>query len=49
MMVAHEKILGPVLAVQRSSTEQEAMGLANGTKYGLLLASGRVTIPAVTA
>jgi len=35
MEVAREEIFGPVLAVQRFSTEQEALDLANSTKYGL--------------
>ncbi len=35
MEVAREEIFGPVLAVQRFSTEQEAMDLANSTAYGL--------------
>ena len=35
MEVAREEIFGPVLAVQRFSTEQEAIDLANSTEYGL--------------
>jgi len=35
MEVAREEIFGPVLAVQRFSTEREALDLANSTKYGL--------------
>jgi methylaspartate ammonia-lyase len=35
MEVAREEIFGPVLAVQRFSTESEAVDLANGTEYGL--------------
>lgn len=34
--IAQEEIFGPVLTVNRFSTEDEAIGLANGTQYGLL-------------
>lgn len=33
--IAQEEVFGPVLAVTRFSTEEEAVELANGTKYGL--------------
>lgn len=33
--IAHEEVFGPVLAVTRFSTEEEAIRLANGTRYGL--------------
>ncbi|WAM18986.1 aldehyde dehydrogenase [Rhodococcus sp. JS3073] len=35
MTIAQEEVFGPVLAVTRFSTEEEALELANGTKYGL--------------
>lgn len=35
MAVAQEEVFGPVLAVTRFSTEEEALALANGTQYGL--------------
>ncbi len=35
MRIVQEEIFGPVLAVQRFSTEEEALALANGTVYGL--------------
>jgi aldehyde dehydrogenase (NAD+) len=35
MRVAREEIFGPVLAVIRFSTEEEAIALANDTEYGL--------------
>lgn len=34
--IAQEEIFGPVLTVNRFSTEDEAIELANGTQYGLL-------------
>ncbi|MEU6133043.1 aldehyde dehydrogenase family protein [Saccharopolyspora sp. NPDC047091] len=34
-LVQHE-VLGPVVAVQRFSSEEEAVGLANGVRYGLV-------------
>lgn len=34
--IAQEEIFGPVLTVHRFCTEDEAVGLANGTQYGLL-------------
>ena len=34
--IAQEEIFGPVLTVHRFSDEDEAIGLANGTQYGLL-------------
>lgn len=34
--IAQEEIFGPVLTVNRFGTEDEAIGLANGTQYGLL-------------
>lgn len=34
--IAQEEIFGPVLTVNRFSDEAEAIGLANGTQYGLL-------------
>jgi acyl-CoA reductase-like NAD-dependent aldehyde dehydrogenase len=35
MSILKEEIFGPVLCVQRFSTEEEAIALANGTEYGL--------------
>lgn len=35
MSIANEEIFGPVLSVLRFSTEEEAVRIANGTKYGL--------------
>lgn len=35
MRIVQEEIFGPVLAVQKFKTEEEAIALANGTKYGL--------------
>ena len=35
MSIVREEVFGPVLCVQRFKTEQEAIGLANGTEYGL--------------
>lgn len=35
MPIAQEEVFGPVLAVTRFSTEDEALALANGTNYGL--------------
>jgi acyl-CoA reductase-like NAD-dependent aldehyde dehydrogenase len=35
MTVAKEEIFGPVLAVQRFTSESDALALANGTGYGL--------------
>ncbi|MDT2005320.1 aldehyde dehydrogenase [Rhodococcus opacus] len=35
MSIAQEEVFGPVLAVTRFSTEDEALELANGTRYGL--------------
>ena len=35
MAIAREEIFGPVLCVQRFSTDDEALALANGTNYGL--------------
>ncbi|MFC9356776.1 aldehyde dehydrogenase [Rhodococcus sp. NPDC057014] len=35
MPIAQEEVFGPVLAVTRFSTEDEALEWANGTKYGL--------------
>ncbi len=35
MRIVQEEIFGPVLAVQKFSTEEEALALANGTVYGL--------------
>ncbi len=35
MPIAQEEVFGPVLAVTRFSTEDEALELANGTQYGL--------------
>jgi acyl-CoA reductase-like NAD-dependent aldehyde dehydrogenase len=35
MAVAQEEVFGPVLAVTRFSTEEEALSLANGTQFGL--------------
>ncbi|MBC2637824.1 aldehyde dehydrogenase [Rhodococcus wratislaviensis] len=35
MAIAQEEVFGPVLAVTRFSTEEEALELANGTRYGL--------------
>lgn len=37
-LIAQEEIFGPVLTVNRFSSEDEAIGLANGTQYGLLAA-----------
>lgn len=36
--IAQEEIFGPVLTVNRFFGEDEAIGLANGTQYGLLSA-----------
>jgi len=38
MAIAQEEILGPVLSVIGYSTEEEAIGIANGTLYGLAAA-----------
>ncbi len=38
MELAREEVFGPVLAVMRFDTEEEAVGLANGTHYGLAAA-----------
>lgn len=35
MTIFQEEIFGPVLSVSKFSTEEEAIALANGTKYGL--------------
>jgi acyl-CoA reductase-like NAD-dependent aldehyde dehydrogenase len=35
MSIVREEIFGPVLCIQRFSTEEEAIALANGTEYGL--------------
>lgn len=35
MRIATEEVFGPVLAVQRFRTEEEAVALANNTRYGL--------------
>ena len=35
MRIAQEEIFGPVLSVLTYSDEEEALGIANGTKYGL--------------
>ncbi|MBN6189235.1 aldehyde dehydrogenase family protein [Aneurinibacillus sp. BA2021] len=35
MRIVQEEIFGPVLAIQTFDTEEEAVRLANGTKYGL--------------
>jgi acyl-CoA reductase-like NAD-dependent aldehyde dehydrogenase len=35
MSVAGEEVFGPVLAVLPFDTEEEAVGLANGSRYGL--------------
>lgn len=35
MRIVQEEIFGPVLVVQKFRTEEEAIQLANGTKYGL--------------
>jgi acyl-CoA reductase-like NAD-dependent aldehyde dehydrogenase len=35
MSIVQEEIFGPVLCVQRFTTESEAISLANGTDYGL--------------
>ena len=35
MTIAREEIFGPVLAVQRFRDVEEAVRVANGTKYGL--------------
>jgi aldehyde dehydrogenase (NAD+) len=34
--LVHQEIFGPVLVVQRFSTEAQAVGLANGTEFGLV-------------
>jgi gamma-glutamyl-gamma-aminobutyraldehyde dehydrogenase len=47
MELAREEVFGPVLAVQRFDTEEEAIGLANATVYGL--AAGVWTSSLVTA
>jgi 4-(gamma-glutamylamino)butanal dehydrogenase len=38
MDLAREEVFGPVLAVMRFETEEEAVSLANGTEYGLAAA-----------
>ncbi len=43
MPIAQEEVFGPVLAVTRFSTEDEALALANGTKYGLAAGVWTVT------
>uniref|UniRef100_A0A0K0F4R2 Succinate-semialdehyde dehydrogenase, mitochondrial n=1 Tax=Strongyloides venezuelensis TaxID=75913 RepID=A0A0K0F4R2_STRVS len=35
MNIAHEEIFGPVVAIQKFSTEEEALTIANGTRSGL--------------
>jgi acyl-CoA reductase-like NAD-dependent aldehyde dehydrogenase len=35
MSIVNEEIFGPVLCVQRFTTDEEALHLANGTEYGL--------------
>ncbi|MFF5477971.1 aldehyde dehydrogenase family protein [Streptomyces sp. NPDC012935] len=35
MRIAHEEVFGPVLAVMRYRTVEEAVRIANGTQYGL--------------
>jgi betaine-aldehyde dehydrogenase len=35
MRVVREETFGPILTVERFSTEEEAIALANGTEYGL--------------
>lgn len=35
MRIVQEEIFGPVLVIQKFSTEEEAIRLANGTKFGL--------------
>ncbi|MGD8189894.1 aldehyde dehydrogenase family protein [Brevibacillus ginsengisoli] len=35
MRIVQEEVFGPVLAIQKFSTEEEAVELANGTVYGL--------------
>ncbi|MBN8746376.1 MAG: aldehyde dehydrogenase [Variovorax sp.] len=35
MRIAQDEVFGPVLAVLRFSTEEEAIALANGTRFGL--------------
>ncbi len=35
MKIVQEEIFGPVLVIQTFKTEEEALALANGTKYGL--------------
>jgi len=35
MRIVQEEIFGPVAVIQKFSTEEEAIQLANGTKYGL--------------
>ncbi|HSG50847.1 MAG TPA: aldehyde dehydrogenase family protein, partial [Rheinheimera sp.] len=35
MAISQQEIFGPVAALQRFSTEQEAITLANSTEYGL--------------
>lgn len=35
MRIVQEEIFGPVLVIQKFKTEEEALELANGTKYGL--------------
>ena len=38
MRIVQEEIFGPVLTVQRFSTEDQAVAMANGTKFGLVSA-----------
>ena len=48
MEVAQEEIFGPVLAVLKFDTEEEAVRIANSTRYGLRPASGPWTCVART-
>ena len=48
MTVACEEVFGPVLAVIPFDTEEEAIELANGTRYGLAARCGPRTSTAAT-
>src|SRR5204862_537876 len=43
MRIAQEEIFGPVLAVLSSDDEEEALAIANGTRYGLVASVWRIT------
>ena len=43
MRIAQEEIFGPVLSVLSSDDEEEALAIANDTRYGLVPRCGRAT------